>query len=167
MKTLIPFMILWFTPIASAQQAQAVHDDFNFWIGNWEGSWYDENGNKGIATNEITTILDGRCLQEKFEVTSGQTKGFKGMSISTFIPSKGVWKQNWFDAQGGYFAFTSAYEADKKIFITDLPQSGGKIRRQRMVFYDIKEDSFTWDWEWSDDGGATWNLSWKIAYKRI
>jgi hypothetical protein len=35
-----------------------------------------------------------------------------------------------------------------------------------MVFYDIKKDSFTWDWEGTQDGGETWNLLWRINYTR-
>ncbi len=31
-----------------------------------------------------------------------------------------------------------------------------------MVFYDIKDDSFTCDWQGTQDGGTTWNLLWRI-----
>jgi hypothetical protein len=35
-----------------------------------------------------------------------------------------------------------------------------------MVFYNIKADSFTWDWETSKDGGENFQLSWRISYQR-
>jgi len=42
----------------------------------------------------------------------------------------------------------------------------GIIIQQRMIFYEIKKDSFTWDWENSTDYGKTWSLQWRINYKR-
>ena len=42
----------------------------------------------------------------------------------------------------------------------------GSRLTQRMVFKEIEEDSMTWDWEASKDGGYTWTLSWRIQYKR-
>ena len=36
-----------------------------------------------------------------------------------------------------------------------------------MVFYDIGENSLTWDWESSLDGGETWKLQWRIFYIRM
>jgi hypothetical protein len=36
----------------------------------------------------------------------------------------------------------------------------------RMVFTNIKPDSFDWRWEASTDGGKTWQVNWPIHYKR-
>ena len=38
--------------------------------------------------------------------------------------------------------------------------------RYRMRFHDIEDDSFTWSWERSTDGGETFSLAWRIAYRR-
>jgi hypothetical protein len=35
-----------------------------------------------------------------------------------------------------------------------------------MVFTDVKRDSFNWRWEATTDGGKTWTLAWRLAYKR-
>jgi hypothetical protein len=45
-------------------------------------------------------------------------------------------------------------------------EKDGKRIRQRMVFRDVKADSFTWDWQRSDDDGASWKTTWQIAYRR-
>jgi hypothetical protein len=50
-------------------------------------------------------------------------------------------------------------------FNTPGPQGGTII--SRMVFYDISEDSFTWDWESSTDDGDNWTLNWRIEYSRV
>ena len=35
-----------------------------------------------------------------------------------------------------------------------------------MTFYNIAREKFDWDWETSEDGGATWTLRWRINYAR-
>ena len=37
---------------------------------------------------------------------------------------------------------------------------------QRMVYEDITENSLTWRWQRSADGGATWSDQWVIRYVR-
>jgi len=37
---------------------------------------------------------------------------------------------------------------------------------QRMVFSEIRNDSFLWNWESSADNGKTWKNNWKINYKK-
>ena len=37
----------------------------------------------------------------------------------------------------------------------------------RMVYYNITNGSFDWDWEKSTDNGKNWNIMWKIHYTRI
>lgn len=140
---------------------------FDFWVGEWTASWDEGNGVEPLGTNTIEKILDGKVLQEHFRITAGKNKGFKGTSISVFQPRFNRWKQAWADSQGGYFDFEGAFEGDKRIFQTAVTERGGKEIRQRMVFYDIKEGSMTWDWEISQDGGDTWNLAWRIFYERM
>ncbi len=111
--------------------------------------------------------MGGKVLQENFQILEGQSKGFIGGSISVFQPQTNTWKQAWADNQGGYFDFTGAFDGDKRIFKTQPREVNGQTIVQRMVFYDISNDSFTWDWELSNDGGSTWNLNWRINYERI
>lgn len=42
----------------------------------------------------------------------------------------------------------------------------GKEITQRMVFYNISENTFDWNWESSTDNGENWKLNWKIKYSR-
>lgn len=164
MKTALSFLVIVFCNYAISQQTPT---DFHFWIGTWEGTWSEGNGGQGKAINNVHTILDGQAIQEIFEVTEGSSKGFKGTSISAYIPKAGAWKQNWFDNQGAHFDFTAEVHTEHKMFVTGITEKDGKKHQQRMVFYNIENDSFTWDWEQSNDGGKTWKLSWRIHYKRI
>lgn len=140
---------------------------FDFWIGEWELSWTDNQGNRGAGTNLIEKTLDDVVIQENFEATEGSLEGYKGKSVSVYNPQRQSWYQTWVDNQGGYIDLKGLTDDDKRIFQTEErpgPQGGTIINR--MVFYDIEKNSFTWDWESSNDGGETWTVNWQIHYKR-
>lgn len=139
---------------------------YDFWVGEWAATWDEGDGKMGKGTNSITKILDGKVIQENFQILEGQSKGFKGMSHSVYRSQFKTWKQAWVDNQGGYFDFTGRIDGDKRYFETQVFDRGEKQVQQRMVFYDIQKDSFTWDWESSQDGGETWTLNWRISYTR-
>jgi hypothetical protein len=141
---------------------------FDFWVGEWEVSWDEGDGEMGYGTNIIEKTLDGMVIQENFRITEGGQKGFKGTSISVYQPRFDRWKQAWADNQGGYYDFLGKTDGNKRIFQTDVFElEDGREFTQRMVFYDITENSMTWDWEASEDGGDTWTLNWRIFYERI
>ena len=141
--------------------------EFDFWVGKWDLKWDLGEGKVGRGVNHIVKTLDGKVIQENFEATdSGPMTGFKGTSISVFNPNTKVWHQAWADNQGGYFDFRGEIDGDKRIFKTKPLVNKDQNLVMRMVFYDISEDAFTWDWERSQDGGETWTLAWRINYTR-
>ena len=135
---------------------------FDFWIGKWDLTWKNEDGSEGKGTNSIVRILDGKVIQENFV----DVRGFEGSSMSLLTPRTKTWKQAWADSQGGYFDFEGFVEGDRRGFKTQAKEVNGNVYVFRMIFYDIKKDSFIWDWESSTDGGKTWKLNWRINYKR-
>ena len=59
------------------------------------------------------------------------------------------------------------FKEGKMILVTPKrTTSTGTEVNYRMVFYEIKENSLVWVWEVSPDDGKTWNLNWKLNYKR-
>lgn len=161
------WMIL--TPFSYAQTS---HNElkpeqyFDFWVGTWDLSWEDFDGTIARGTNHIERILDGKVIEEKFEAYSGTYEGFKGMSYSVYNPRTGEWKQTWVDNNSGYLDFTGEFDGKKRIFKRKGVNPQGKEILQRMVFYDITDNSLTWDWEISEDAGETWQLRWRIFYER-
>ena len=141
---------------------------YDFWLGGWEVTWEEAGGSMGRGTNFIEKTLDGNVIQENFRVNEGQMKGFMGTSISVYNPRTNTWKQAWADNQGGYFDFTGKVDGTNRIFQTDIREIGSDtLFTQRMVFYEITNDSLKWDWESSVDGGETWSLSWRINYRKV
>lgn len=167
MKRVITLLtiILFITPYVVGQQegSSDVKSAFDFWVGDWDIHWINPDSSYTYAHNLIEKTLDGTVIQENF---SDSTSGFKGISISVFSPSDSTWHQAWADNAGGYFNFIGIVEGDTRIFQTESRVIKGVERIQRMVFRDIKTDSFTWDWEASTDNGKTWNLAWQIFYER-
>jgi len=135
---------------------------FDFWVGNWEASWYGKDSTKIIGTNRILKILDGKAIQENFEDPSMK---FKGTSISVYDPRGNEWHQAWADNQGTFYNFVGEIFEDKRIFKTVEKNKNGIL--WRMVFSEIEENSFVWTWQGTKDDGKSWDTFWKIFYKRI
>ena len=143
-------------PCSSPQASQ-----FDFWIGEWDLTWTDKNGNKQKGANSITKILNGCVIEENFSGGS-----FIGKSVSVYSPQKKMWLQTWVDNSGGYLDFTGGYENGKMTLEREFTTKDGKKIKQRMVFYNISENEMDWNWERSTDDGKTWQLAWKIHYIR-
>lgn len=132
-------------------------NQFDFWLGEWNVTWGDD----GKGTNHVTRILDERVVQEDFRAPD-----MHGMSFSVYDSERGLWCQTWVDNNGTYLDFTGKFEDEKMLLQRDAIVRGEKCK-QRMVWYDIEENQFHWNWERSDDGGLTWRTLWKIHYRRI
>ncbi len=140
----------------------------DFWVGDWDlthrarvardkDQWQD-----GTGTNSVRKILDGCVVEEHFE---DKSQGFKGQSVSTYDLMRHQWLQTWVDNSGEYLPFTGGLENGKMI-LSQPAKINGKDGIKRMVFHDIKPDSFDWDWENTIDGGKTWVTMWHIHYTR-
>ena len=171
MAPLLRGLALWawclcMTAQAATPAAQPA-DLFDFWVGDWDLSWTGADGSAGRGRNRITKTLDGTVIEENFEETpDGKTPPLRGHSLSVLHKGSGTWRQAWVDNQGGFFSFSAQVDGDKRIFITDVTHADGKASAQRMVFHAIASNSLMWDWERTVDGGKTWTLLWRIAYRR-
>jgi hypothetical protein len=132
---------------------------FDFWLGEWDLTW----GEDGRGHNSVRAKWDGCVIEENFD--GAPSMDFQGMSVSTYHPQTKQWQQTWVDSQGSYIHLTGAFEDGKMVLINQPPASDGSVLF-RMVFYNIEEDSFDWDWDRSEDGGSTWELRWRIHYQR-
>ena len=133
--------------------------DLDFWLGQWDGTWGD-----GLrATNRVERVLEGAVIRESFDGRPGAD--FQGTSLSVYSPQLGLWRQTWVNSQGSYWAFSGGLQGERFILATDDVRNGRPIQL-RMVFYNIAAGSLDWDWERSEDGGATWTLQWRLHYTR-
>ncbi len=144
-------------PPCSAPEAR----QFDFWVGDWDAAW---QGGKG--TNHVVAKWDGCVIEENFDASGPEGNGLVGMSVSTYSPFLGKWRQTWVDNQGGYLDFEGGWEGDRMVLTRGAKDRQGNRFLQRMVWYNIADDAFDWNWERSDDDGATWKQNWVIRYTR-
>ncbi|MCK8481232.1 hypothetical protein [Psychroserpens algicola] len=146
--------------VVSYTYSQELNENtFDFWVGHWNVSWTNANGEKVSGDNNIKRILDDKVIQENFR---DPTTNYTGMSLSIFNPTTKVWKQTWVDSGGGHFNFTGAIIDGHPVFKTEMTQN----TQQRMVFKNIKPTGFDWIWEGTKDGGKSWKTLWLITYSK-
>jgi hypothetical protein len=138
--------------------------EFDFWVGDWELTWGDTLHGK----NRIEKMFGNCTIHENFE---DPKTGFLGQSWSVYNSNYNQWQQTWVDNNGGYIVLTGGMAGDTMVLITaerTVPERISLTRKMqnRMLYYNIKNDSFDWDWQVSTDGGITWKSNWKIHYDR-
>ncbi|HET9671672.1 MAG TPA: hypothetical protein VFQ40_02350, partial [Actinomycetota bacterium] len=129
-----------------------------FWVGEWACAW---DGGRG--ENRITKELDGRVVVERFE--SFEPQRWSGLSVSVHHERHG-WRQTWVDSTGNYWALHGEPHPEGFAFGVRELEDGLEVQK-RMVFADVAADGFTWRWERSADDGRSWELLWRIDYRRI
>lgn len=138
---------------------------FDFWIGNWKAKWNNKEGKSFSGTNLVKRLLDGCVIEENFNGNPGSP--LVGKSFSVYNANLKKWQQTWVDNQGGYLDFTGKFNNEKMVLQRTAIDKNGNKFLQRMVYYNISENSFDWNWEISKDNGKTWTLRWQIHYSRI
>lgn len=136
----------------------------NFWKGIWNATW-EEEGKKITGKNVITEEMKGKVIQEEFSILDGANKGYRGHSVSVFDKTCDRWRQTWVDSDGSYLDFTGYKKGSDFYFERSFTGKKGKLVRQRMHFYDIKLNSYSWDWE-NAIGEGPWQLLWRIQYTK-
>ena len=124
---------------------------FDFWIGDWIANWSDTLH----GTNHIEKMFGNCTIHENF---SDPKSNFLGQSWNVYNANSKLWQQTWVDNQGGYIVLTGGMTGDSLVLTTaerTVPvkiSPTGKLM-SRMVYYNIKSDSFDWSWEASTDTG--------------
>ena len=134
----------------------------DFWVGDWIA--HDQQG-KAIGTNRITRDEYGDCvITEHFRLNDGTMIGH---SVSTYRPGIGKWRQVWVDNQGGFFdLFGGPVSGSDHIFVFENKRLSETQPEQRMIFQDVKADSFTWRWQSRAKPGDAWADTWVLLYKK-
>jgi hypothetical protein len=168
MSSLTVLILILFNLNAYAQNENPCSDPgaggFDFWIGEWNISWTDENGKSHYARNIVSKPLGDCVIEENFTFSDGT---FAGKSFSVYNPNRRMWEQTWVDNSGTYMSFTGGLVDGRMILSRKIKNKEGNEILQRMIFYDIVQDKLKWNWERSTDGGQTWGLMWQLNYTRL
>jgi hypothetical protein len=159
------FTLAGFTDPIPRQKLKDGPNAFDFWVGKWDLTWKDKDGTIATGKNSIKKILKDKIVRENFEVLTGSNKGFRGKSWSVYNSATKVWRQTWVDTQGAYLDFFGDTTDGNRIFKREFKNAKGQMVIQRMIFRNISDDEFDWDWQISADG-KSWQTQWSIHYKK-
>lgn len=149
-----------FSVLNAGQNAPLPSKDLDFWLGDWTVTDTTPASKNPPGTNSIRKLYGGKVIHENFKMGK-----FEGQSWSVYNPQTKVWNQTWVDNNGGYIAMHSL-RVNGNLAIQTHPRKAAPNALNRMVFTNVKPDSFTWIWESTTDGGKTWKLSWRLQYER-
>ena len=140
----------------------ADHRTLDFWVGDWIAE--DEQG-KPIGTNRITRDEYGDCvITEHFRTNDGSLIGH---SVSIYRPGLKHWRQTWVDNQNGFFDLQGGpVSGADHIFVFETKRVSDQQPYQRMIWQDVKPDSFTWRWQKRANPEEPWADSWVIRYRK-
>lgn len=137
------------------------HNQFDFWVGNWE--IYHTQADTIVGHNTIERILNGCVIQENWTGTTG----FKGKSFNTFNAIDTAWNQVWVGVSGATYHFKGKMEG------TAMKLKGQTIgRNEQAVLFKM---SYTPDkntgnvrqiWKQSTDKSENWTVIFDGIYKK-
>ncbi len=158
------FLMGCYSLAAAQENPQLSGNEMDFWVGEWDLAW-SVNNQKGRGHNSVTKTLGGAVIHEHFRGIEGPYGNYLGESFTTFNPRSKTYYQTWVDMNGGYLDFIFNQDDGKYMFGREANFGQGSVKT-RMVFHDIKPNSFTWDWQRFNTETKEWDLNWRINYQR-
>ena len=147
------------SPAQSPSCAAAPAAQFDFWVGSWKGTWTDA---QGTATATDVVVKNACEIDETFTAARFlQHTGYSATSKSHYDPGGSKWVQDYSDSVGERSRWLGEFTGGAMTLIG--PQVGS--RRQKISWYDIRPDSWIWEYDSSTDG-TTWSALVVVSYKR-
>lgn len=149
-----------------------------WFIGEWDvvsrmltdaenDEWIEEN----LRTVHSYELGGNMIFEHFFGPLGGEP--FEAWSLRTYNPREERWEQRWVDTSPSGFAdWTGNWDEEEQQFVgyaNRFRDEEGNITGDvatREVFYNISEDSFSWKFEVTRDGGETWQEQWTLEYTR-
>ena len=124
---------------------------FDFYLGDWDLTL------NGEVERRISTAraFDGNGLL----VTSrdAQAGEINAHSFYLYVEEAELWRQVWLASDGTHVVLEGGLDGDAMI-LNAVSENGAPKSNARSVFKDIDADSFTYEWQETEDAGKTWNV---------
>jgi hypothetical protein len=120
------------------------------------------------GTCSLRPLLDGQANVDDnvLELPSGT---YRAASIRAYDPATDRWSIWWLDSRHPHDLGTpvvGAFKDGTGTFFADDVLNGQPIR-VRFLWTDITAASARWQQAFSNDGGATWETNWIMAFQRV
>lgn len=152
--TSIPEATGSFCPFRAAAQ------QFNFMIGTWDVHQGNGQGSQGTTTfsKDLTACL----VEEHFEGPGG----YEGVSYNTFDVFTQQWMRSYVDNEGQRIFMTGGLQNGQMVFVGTKAGSGGRTVDVRISWAPVEPTRVIQRWEYSRDGGQTWQAGTEIAFTK-
>ncbi len=156
-------------PIASAAadtqspaRCSAVeYRQFDYWIGDWDTFDMDGSNGPSIARAEITSLVDGCALHERYE----QSDGLVGDSILSFDPVRRQWQQTWITNRGSNMVLWGELRDGALVLEGEVHLHDGATILQRITWR-AEGDAVRETAVLSRDGGASWAPAFDVLFRK-
>ncbi len=133
--------------------SQAMHRQFDFWIGEWEAF-----GLKGAKAGDskISVILDSCVILEEWTSDAlQQGLRYAGKSFNTYNSAVKQWQQTWTDNTGNTIFYTEGIFEDNKIIYKTAAFKISKdtLAVRKLTFFNIDKNNVRQLGEISKDNG--------------
>jgi hypothetical protein len=140
--------------------ADAKSRQLDFWVGHWD-VYPKAHPEKLVAHSVIENLYAGCAIRENWMPLSGGAGG----SLSTYVPSRGTWRQFWVDSSGATVDFEGGWNGSAMVLEGVWPQPGKPTQRTRMTYSKLADGSVEQAGQSSDDNGKTWQPSFDLIYR--
>ena len=132
---------------------------FDFWVGEWEVT--DSAGTRTMGTSEVTREENGCLVHEHWHGRGGGS----GQSLNYYDPS-GRWQQDWVGSGGGILHLAGGLDGTAMVLTGASKQPNGASQLQKVSWIPQPDGRVRQFWQVSNDGGATWTVSFDGWYRR-
>lgn len=142
-------------------QENNVTDHMGFLIGNWDykARGYVGNGNyKDMSyQSKVHYVFDKKAIHEEFGFYKEGTQFVSlGVTVRSYDEKASKWRMIWYSTNLNAIT-TMIGEFKNGEFHFDGKGTEGQYQfLEKIVFYDIKKDSYKWKMDRSYDGGNNW-----------
>ena len=135
---------------------------FDFWVGRWDV--YRADTNQLVAHSLIERLYNGCAIRENWMPLENQ--GGPGGSLNSYRRANRSWVQYWTDSANNLNEYSGGLENGKMVLTGTRHKWDGEAVPARMVYEALPDGSVTQTGFSSTDGGKTWQLSYKMIYRR-
>lgn len=138
--------------------ATTAHDEFDFWIGDWDVTRPDGTA---AGRSHVEKILGGCVVFENWTSASGT---YAGRSFNSYDPVTGRWNQHWVDTDGNTIRF-SGRRRGNEMALAGTHATGRGTLHYRMTFTINDDGTIRQLWRQSVDK-RTWEVLFDGIYRR-
>ncbi|ANP44982.1 hypothetical protein [Candidatus Viadribacter manganicus] len=148
-------------PPPSARCSAAEYRQFDFWIGEWDTFEMDAPNGSSIARAEISPIVDGCALHERYQ----QSDGLVGDSLLSFDPVRRQWQQTWITNRGSNMVLWGELRDGALVLEGEAHLHDGAMILQRITWR-TEGDAVRETAVLSTNGGESWEPTFDVLFRK-